>query len=402
MKEKKKVKANELKDAEVQFISIVPKGANRMPISILKSENKIMKGFESIFGKEVSQPYVASIMVSKDVDIKEAEARIKKSGFSVDQKEEQDEMIVFKQKTAPQDIPHQYVVKMDEEIAVHVVCAKSFNPIDFETTSFKELFAKANVLPNIFAAHEVLKEVIMNALFAEDTKSSGDASKKVKKALNEFSTIVTGMVENIPVSAFKMEDPEVIKAVKEELGENMDTENDKEEGLNEDEEDLKKQDGGEGEESDEDEEDSEEDAGDEDSDEESEEDADDPESEGDADDEGEDEEEEEDSEEEEVEKSESKKSKSKSKKTDLEGLVTKMAEQVESLTKSVSGLEKKLESGLSELGGRVDEVSEIAKSADEAINGVTNTDPEGDRTVTTKSEEKPDNDLVDTGFRSLG
>lgn len=381
---KKKIKASELTDADCRFISLVGKGANRIPIRVLKSKegNTMFKGMEGLFIKEVSQSYVAAFVVDKDADMDLAKATIEKAGFKTTDVEKKDEMTIFHQNSAPKNLEHQYIVKMSEGIAVHVVCTKAFDPFDFETASFKELFAKAGVLPNIFMAHEVLKEVTMNILFSKDVHDSKDASKKIKKALNEFSAIVTSMVENIPVSAFKIEDPTLIAEVKKEM---KSTEK-KEEDSSEEAEDTKK-----GEDGTEDSDDNTEDTkkG------EDTKEGDDTESEGGEEkstDEGE-----------ETKKSEkTKESKSEDKDDGLAEVLKALKDisgEIVTLKESVSGIDK-IQEGLAKLEDRVDEVSKVAKSTDEALNGVTNTDPEGDRSVSTKSEDRP-SALKDTAYSKI-
>lgn len=383
---KKKIKANELTEADVQFISLVPKGANRIPLRILKEEGKVMiKGFEGLFNKEVSESYVASFLINKGANIEEAKARISKIGFSITDVEEKEGMTVFHQKTVPEDLQHQYVLKINDDMGVHIVCTKSLHLDDFETMSFRELFNKAGVLPNIFMAHDILKEVIMNILFSKDINTSKDASKKVKKALNEFSDMVVSMVEQIPISAFKIDDPKLIEKVKKDM--EKDTKK-KEDSSDEEAENVKKNN----------EEDSKDASKKE---EESKENTEKSESEGGS--EEADAEEEEASEEddaEEVEKSEAKKSDSKEKKDDLSEIVETLktiSKEINTLKDSVLGLEG-MKDTLSDLKSRVEDVSEIAKSADEAINGVTNTEPEDDRSVSTKSEKEPVKELRDTGY----
>ena len=380
---KKKIQANELVDADVRFISLVPKGANYLPIRVTKSKEGTttmnIKGFEGLFEKEVSTAYVASFVVSKEADLELAKAKIEKAGFKVSDVEDKDGVTVFHQKSAPEDVQHQYVVKTSDDIGVHVVCTKSFTPYDYETKSFKELFAKAGVLPNIFMAHEVLKEVIMNALYANDTTDSSLASKAIKKALSEFSAMVTGMVEQIPVSAFKIEDPTLIAEVKKEMLEK--SEENKEEGTSEDEAEVVKND-----------EDAKEEVADEGT------------EEGEESEEGaveKSEGEEEDKEAEEADESESKEEPEDEKDTlgDIAKSIAELAKSVDTLKESVSGIDK-IEKGLNKLEVKVEEVSKVANAADEAMSGLTNADAEGDRSVTTKSA--PEHDILkDTAYSKV-
>lgn len=199
-----KVKASELVDAECMFVSLVPKGANRIPFRIIKQENGRMKlDLGSVFKKD-TESFVASVMVSKTCDIEAAKALVIKAGFKTDAVEEKDGMLIFKQADAA-DSDEQLVVYASEDIALHIATAKGFCPFDFEETSFAELFAQAGVMPQLSAASDILDATICNILCNQDTKNPADASTLIKQAIKEYSGVVTALVANIPVQAFKME-----------------------------------------------------------------------------------------------------------------------------------------------------------------------------------------------------
>lgn len=206
---KKKVKASELVEADVQFVSIVGKGANRIPIRLTKSEegNKMRLDISKIFKSKKSNnaSYVAAVIVRKGADIEAAKARIQKAGFSVEKQEDTGEAVIFHQSEIAEDAI-QYLMRADEDTVLHLVTEKKMEMMDYQTQSFAELFNKAGVLPSMMMATDLLKEVFMNILYG-DVDSPEEAASAIKTAVKEFSNIVTEMAANIPVSAFKMEDP---------------------------------------------------------------------------------------------------------------------------------------------------------------------------------------------------
>ena len=97
------------------------------------------------------------------------------------------------------------------------------------------------------------------------------------------------------------------------------------------------------------------------------------------------------------EKSDDKKEAEKSEKADLVGIAKTLAGITDQVSTIVKGQEA-LTEGQVKLKTRIDEVSDIAKSAEEAVSGATKTEPEGDRSVTQKSETSRKSTLADTGY----
>src|ERR1039458_8261139 len=99
----RKEKGNELTDADVKFLSLVPKGANKIPLKVKKSnKGKPMIDLNSLFTDNVDSPFVAAVIVNKAANLEEAKERILKAGFSVDSQEDAEGAVVFKLKDIPE------------------------------------------------------------------------------------------------------------------------------------------------------------------------------------------------------------------------------------------------------------------------------------------------------------
>ncbi len=385
-----KEKGNELTDADVKFLSLVPKGANKIPLKIKKSDKgKPMIDLNSLFTTGADAPFVAAVIVNKAADLEEAKERILKAGFSIDSPEDADGAIVFKQKDVPEG--HSvFFIKQDEEVAFQVTAKKSFSPGDYEESSFKTLFSQAGVLPGINAAMDVLGVVIGNILFNQDTDTPESAASQIKAAVKEFSAMIVEMVSSVPVTAFKMDvkkskaasktkkstekdttmtkkkedevkEP-VAKTAEEIAAEAVEVEKAKAKPADKaDAENAK--DGG----------------------------ADDAE-----------------------ENADGSKKKKKTKKEEEEAAPTEevkksaeptLADVMKALTglgEQVTTLKTSTDAAIAEVKKEVGEVAKVAKSANEAIEGLALTDGEGDRTAVKKTAEHDSRPLVDTGYqRSL-
>jgi len=205
VKTKRTIKLNELTEADAQFISIVGRGANNTPFKIIKQETEGMD-LGKLFKKEDTSAFVKALVVNKSSDLVAAKARIEKAGFSIENEQEIGDVIVFSQSDEEGPSANQVIIKYDEDIALVAVC-KSFQSWDFETSSFNELFEKQGVWPTLSTAHSTLWEVLCNIMCHEDSKDPGEVAGKMGTAIKEYRMFVMDMVKNLPVTAFKLEDP---------------------------------------------------------------------------------------------------------------------------------------------------------------------------------------------------
>ena len=210
---KAEVNVNELTDVDVKYVSLVKRGANRIPFRIVKSEDgekKMNIDLSSLFKSEPLAPVVAYIAVSDNADQGVAEARIEAAGFSIEKAEEVDGGILYHQEEPKNS--NISILKFDESCAAaiaHVDLKKAFNGYDFSGTSFDEVMETEGVMPSIRMAKEVLGNTMYNIMYkSEDPK---EMSSMLTKAINEFRDYVVGIAKTVPSEAFKMDDPEVLE-----------------------------------------------------------------------------------------------------------------------------------------------------------------------------------------------
>jgi len=203
-----KAEANELSDVDVGWVSIVKRGANRIPIRIMKSEDDMLSlNLSNLFSKADGLPGVVAVAVSKGADIDSAKARIEKAGLSVaDQREHDDGVTLFVQPGENLEQPDLEPVQIDDAMAVVVKNAglkKTFSDYNFESTEFKEVMGQEGFFPSLSAAHGVLGATISNIMQKAD--DAGAAKEQISKAIGDFGMFVAGLVGSIPITAFKLE-----------------------------------------------------------------------------------------------------------------------------------------------------------------------------------------------------
>lgn len=197
---KVEVKATELVDTEVEFISLVKRGANRIPFRICKKDEHDMINLSRVFRKADLSPSVISAVVRKGADLDVQKDRLVKAGLSVDKMVEADGVYVFQQ--GIEEGQDEAVLKVDEDLALVVTgLAKAFNDMNLESSSFADVFATEAYRPSVRMALDMLSNTISNVL--AKAESTARARDDISKAIDEFKDYVVSLTGAIPVTAFK-------------------------------------------------------------------------------------------------------------------------------------------------------------------------------------------------------
>ncbi len=204
------VQANELTDVKVSHVSLVKHGAIRLPFRILKSEgDETMFNLKTLYKSAASQPTIAAIVVNKSGNLAVAKARIEKAGLQIENFDEsQDGVIVFPQVDELGDIkPGEngaYIVKMDEQLSVILTgIEKSFESINFDSTSFDEVMAQEGMRPGVHLSMEILGATVSN-IFAK-VEDRAEMVTELSKTLDQFKDHILGMAEAVPENAFSVD-----------------------------------------------------------------------------------------------------------------------------------------------------------------------------------------------------
>lgn len=220
-----KAVAKEMKEADVRFISLVARGANRIPFRIVKSDKesgmidlskplKILKGEKP----QAASPEVVGVVVFDQGD-EAVMADVRKSltdhGFAVDTvTKNEDGTVLFSAGAVDAEDEDATIVRLSENMVVVVKGFSSYNQALSESTNFSEVMAAQGYYPGVRTACDALVYALQNALQKAD--SPQDASTKVNSILSSFSTYVSTMTKGLPVAAFKadMSVSEVVKSAK--------------------------------------------------------------------------------------------------------------------------------------------------------------------------------------------
>ena len=219
-----KAVAKEMKEADVRFISLVARGANRIPFRIVKSEKEsemidLSKPLRILKGDKATKeavPEVVGVVVFDQGD-EAVMAGVRKSltdhGFAVDNAtKNEDGTVLFS--AGDLDASDATIVRLSEDMAVVVKGFSSYNQTLSESTNFSEVMAAQGYYQGVRTACDALVYTMQNVL--QKAESSQDAATKVGSILSSFGTYVGAMTKGLPVAAFKadMSVSEVVKSAK--------------------------------------------------------------------------------------------------------------------------------------------------------------------------------------------
>jgi len=202
MATRKRIDAGEIHDAEAHRVSLVRRGANGIPFRIVKEDGDMGIDLNSLnLFKGSPKPAVTAVIVSKDADQEAAKAALSKQGFEVENVETTDEAVIYRQPTKMK-VSDQVVYKADDTIAYEVVnVSKFFDPMDLETTDFKQLMNTEGFMPSLGMAMDVVGRAVMNTL--DQASSPDEAASKIEKVFSDAQTFIAQAARNLPQDVFK-------------------------------------------------------------------------------------------------------------------------------------------------------------------------------------------------------
>jgi hypothetical protein len=212
-----KLKATKMVDAKVNFVSLVERGANRIPFRIIKKE-KDMTTKKSAFRDldlanlfaskkgEKEKPVVIGYVTMKGDNYEAVVKGLKEAGVDVSQPVElADKSVIFKQGDVEVDPEQTVVIKANDEVALIV---KGFCPYDMqmsygEQATFEEVCKAQGFYPGVRTMLDVLASSVMT--LASKADAPDEAATDIAAMFDEAKAYVTQMVSDLPVVAFKAE-----------------------------------------------------------------------------------------------------------------------------------------------------------------------------------------------------
>jgi len=215
---KVKLNLDELHDGEITWISLVERGANRTPIKLTKADESEDDGMidlaKKLFQKTPAQKDndawgVAAVVIRKDTDSQKLIAKIHEiHGISSGDIEETEDAYILKQEGYQKEDDSLVALKLNDDVAVFLSNAKKFFDPFSDSTDFNENMATAGFFPGMQMSFEAMMKTAMGIMRTSEKKK--EARQKLETALGDFNKFVMGLAQNLPETAFKLE--EITKA----------------------------------------------------------------------------------------------------------------------------------------------------------------------------------------------
>lgn len=215
MPQSKKVKMQvvEMRDADVEFVSLVARGANRIPFRIKKSDEEspmslnlssLSRIFKGAKAPELQANHIVGVatVAVKGEKLEAVKALLVEQGFAVDNAESfEDETMVFKQEGYDAEDKDTSMVRLSDDL---VLVVKGFAPYSEEVEGDFLTNVKAQ---GFYSGLDSATCAFRTSLYMilSDAADQQAAVSEVTTLLSEFSTYVAGLVQAIPTKAFKAE-----------------------------------------------------------------------------------------------------------------------------------------------------------------------------------------------------
>lgn len=208
------LEATELKNTDVNFVSLVKHGANRIPFRIVKGDDEmsidLSKIGRALFRKSEAKTGVVNVLVSPEADQAVIAAALEKAGLVVTQKSEQDGMVVYAQPGIEAGA-RDGLLRLNPDVVLQVSgladlpqrMQKDFSSYDGSSTNFLAVLNTESFYPSLMLSLDALGDTVSNIM--SDASDAGSAADLVGTAFDDAKAYVTGCIRGIPVRAFKSE-----------------------------------------------------------------------------------------------------------------------------------------------------------------------------------------------------
>lgn len=201
-----KLNVNKLGDPTVNYISLVSRGANRIPFRIVKHEqeqrmidlaslnlSKLFKGEKAIAESTVPQPSIVGFVTMKDDNFETVKKHLKDAGYKIsDIHEEADGSVVFKQQ---EELPEEFaVLKMADSLLVLVEGIDAEEAV--EGTIYESLLKEDSFLPSQEIATKGL-QLAMEEISAADEPAK-DKVAKMELVTKDYNGYLSKLFNWVP------------------------------------------------------------------------------------------------------------------------------------------------------------------------------------------------------------
>jgi len=200
------IEANEIIKPKLNFVSLVHRGANQIPIRIMKKEDEPMidvhARFRAMFKKAEKEPEVIGIVVKSDAPENQVSEALKAANIepkTVTKSETEDGITTFTKGELPAD--GLMIVQFPNDIGILVAnVKKGFEYWLPEGAGFADKARAEGFHPSLYTSVDVLADYLCEKL--HKSESPTQAAEFLGQAVDEFKQYIQGAASALPEIAF--------------------------------------------------------------------------------------------------------------------------------------------------------------------------------------------------------
>lgn len=210
-----KTTLRQLSEASVDYVSLVKRGANRIPFRVIKTEGEqpmldLSNPLNLFRGKkaEAQEPEVVAVavMASDDATLAQVQKTLADNGMAFKNTfKNEDGSITLTDAEDPTSLgaDDNHLVRLSDNMCVVMKGFSAYATNLTENATFGEQVAAKGFYSNVYTANEVLSDTMRDALYSASSPS--DAASEISKLLSAHNAYVLSLVKGLPVKAFKAE-----------------------------------------------------------------------------------------------------------------------------------------------------------------------------------------------------
>lgn len=198
-----KMQGSELRKVDIEFLSLVKRGANRAPFKVVKSEGGGITGaVRKYFQMGDANPSVVAVFVEQDA-LERTVPNLAKAGFDISKGELLEEGAMLFKQVGFEDCKAVVMVKSEKSVGFAVANVAKYADCFAGSLSFDENVAQSGFYPGLNTAIGALQSTICNIL--SDSDDGGEALSQVQGEIKAFADYVTQMLKALPEEVWKFE-----------------------------------------------------------------------------------------------------------------------------------------------------------------------------------------------------
>ncbi len=198
---RREIRANQLKDADITFVSLVKRGANRIPFRVQKGDEGMSFDLSTLFRQKSDvEPRVVGFVVRKGADLESNVKRLKAAGFEVGKPKDLDNGSLF----AMSDDKATSAYRVDEDLVALVTgpLRGAFDQIAMKSDLSELLNSQTDGIAGISEALSALSTALVPAL--------QDGTDAVSEVLGDFTKYVLTAAGAVPAQVFGINPPDAV------------------------------------------------------------------------------------------------------------------------------------------------------------------------------------------------